>query len=213
MNNLDDADFKKKLLERFPKRYVKETTYAKGGITPEFINTIDDDRLSLYVWGAVGTGKTQLVIDMLANEILEAKIDTVGYDSYYFANKIKFYNATELMAILRGLFDKKSSSENSFSNIEDFMKYITQDGSYGFEYIVIDDLGSEKQSEWVQETFYLLINKLYENESPNLIITSNKSINEIAESLGDRIASRLVEMCQIVKLEGKDRRLKWMTYK
>ena len=179
MNNLDDSKFRDKLLERFPKRYIKETNYEDSKIKPGEIGGNN-----LYVWGPVGCGKTQLIIDELAVLILDEKIETSdGYDPYFYADKIKFYNATELMAILRGLFDKHNSKDKPYSDIESFLEYITRKGLYAFDYIVIDDLGAEKQSEWVQETFYLLINKLYENESPNLFITSNKSLQKITESL------------------------------
>lgn len=201
MNNLNDSKFKEKLLKIFPQRYIKETDYTNSKIKPGDIGA-----LSFYLWGPVGCGKTQLVVDELAEQILDEKIDD-EYDPYFYTEKIKFYNATELMALLRSLFDKNNSNKN-FSNIEDFLEYITRKGLYAFDYIILDDLGAEKQSEWVQETFYLLINKLYENESPSLIITSNKSLQEIAESLGDRVASRIAEMCEVIKLEGKDRRIK-----
>ena len=41
------------------------------------------------------------------------------------------------------------------------------------------------------------------------IITSNLLISDIAEKVGDRIASRIAEMCGggVIELKGKDRRL------
>jgi DNA replication protein DnaC len=39
-------------------------------------------------------------------------------------------------------------------------------------------------------------------------ISSNLSLKQLGERVGDRIVSRIVEMCEIIKIEGDDRRLK-----
>lgn len=71
--------------------------------------------------------------------------------------------------------------------------------------LVLDDLGAAKSSEWTEEINYRLINHRYENELPTLI-TSNVPPKQLAEKLGDRVASRLVEMAERVVLSGPDRR-------
>ena len=59
---------------------------------------------------------------------------------------------------------------------------------------------------WVGETFYSIINTRYERMLPTFF-SSNLSLPELAEKMGDRIASRIAEMCQIIKLSGKDLRI------
>jgi DNA replication protein DnaC len=71
--------------------------------------------------------------------------------------------------------------------------------------LVIDDLGAAKNSEWVEEVNYRLINQRYERMLPTLI-TSNVPQRELRETIGDRVASRLVEMAARVALKGEDRR-------
>ena len=73
--------------------------------------------------------------------------------------------------------------------------------------LFLDDIGAEKPSDWVMETFYLIINKRY-NEKLPIVFTSNLSIEQLAQTISDRIASRVVETCDIYELVGKDRRLK-----
>lgn len=72
--------------------------------------------------------------------------------------------------------------------------------------LVLDDLGAAKGSEWNEEINYRLINARYENEQPTLI-TSNVPPSQLASRLGERVASRLVEMAPRVVLKGADRRL------
>lgn len=71
--------------------------------------------------------------------------------------------------------------------------------------LVLDDLGAAKGSEWVEEVNYRLINYRYERQLPTLI-TSNVRPRDLAAALGDRVASRLVEMTQRAVLKGPDRR-------
>lgn len=71
--------------------------------------------------------------------------------------------------------------------------------------LVVDDLGAAKGSEWTEEVTYRLINWRYERMLPT-ILASNIPPAELKTALGDRIASRLAEMCQRVVLKGADRR-------
>ena len=72
--------------------------------------------------------------------------------------------------------------------------------------LLIDDLGADrKPTEFTEEVNFRLINHRYEHRMPTLI-TSNLLPKEIAERLGDRVTSRLIEMCERVVFAGPDRR-------
>ena len=72
---------------------------------------------------------------------------------------------------------------------------------------MLDDLGVDKTSEGSLQTLYTIIDRKYREEKQTLI-TSNLTLDEIAEEVGDRIASRIAGMCKVVEIKGKDRRLK-----
>lgn len=71
--------------------------------------------------------------------------------------------------------------------------------------LLLDDIGSERTSPWTEETALRLFNHRYESALP-IIVTGNGSWDDIAAYLGDRMASRLVEMCNLVEVRGQDRR-------
>lgn len=72
--------------------------------------------------------------------------------------------------------------------------------------LLVDDLGAErKPTEFTEEVNFRLINWRYENHLPTLF-TSNVSPAELNNRLGDRVTSRLAEMCQRVPMKGRDRR-------
>lgn len=68
-----------------------------------------------------------------------------------------------------------------------------------------DDLGAAKTSEWVEEVNMRLVNYRYDRGLPT-IFTSNVPPKELGAKIGERVASRLIEMCRTVVLKGDDRR-------
>ncbi len=94
------------------------------------------------------------------------------------------------------------------------------------EVLVLDELGAVRPSKWVWDTVSLILNTRY-NDNRTTIITTNFSDEPAAavarslsparaardETLGDRIGermrSRLHEMCRIVRMDGADFRQKF----
>lgn len=76
--------------------------------------------------------------------------------------------------------------------------------------LLVDDLGTEKISEFTEEATYRLLNERY-NECRPLIITTNLPARadgqvDLVDKLGERIVSRLAQIATIVPIEGTDRR-------
>ena len=167
-----------------PARYAS----AKYEDVPENIRQkfgkILQSRRGLYLHGGVGTGKTHIAY------ALKKKLDK------HTQLKADFWNTSELMQEIKEDFDR-----DAYSKTRVFDK-MTEEKMPFF----LDDIGSEKLTDWVLERFYLIINRKY-NEMVPIIFTSNYSIEELADRIGDRIASRIVEMCDIIKIDGPDRRL------
>ena len=73
---------------------------------------------------------------------------------------------------------------------------------------VIDDFGAEivtkgNEDLWLQGNVYDIINSRYVNNKPT-IFTSNYSLRELVENRGvaDKTVDRIMEMTEIIKLEG-----------
>lgn len=98
------------------------------------------------------------------------------------------------------------------------------------EVVLLDDLGAVKPSEWVWDTVSIILNTRY-NEKRTTLITSNfldgpsaaaegvTASRRVAreETLGDRIGermrSRLFEMCRLVVVNGRDYRQRFRSAK
>jgi DNA replication protein DnaC len=70
--------------------------------------------------------------------------------------------------------------------------------------LALDDLGQEKMTEFVISVLYEIIDGRYMNMPGGLIVTSNLTLNELSQKLGDdRIPSRLAQMCKVVSMAGE----------
>jgi DNA replication protein DnaC len=81
------------------------------------------------------------------------------------------------------------------------------------EMLLLDDLGAAKATEWTEEVNYRLVNYRYDRGLPMLITSNLPAVAadgrpSLKASLGERVMSRLTEMCQYVILRGPDRRLR-----
>ncbi|HET9592117.1 MAG TPA: hypothetical protein VFP17_04305, partial [Solirubrobacterales bacterium] len=91
---------------------------------------------------------------------------------------------------------------------EAFFKRLTS-----VDLLYIDDLGSERHTDWVVEQLYAVINERYENQRP-MLVTSNAEGDIVAagqkqleDQVGRRTISRLVEICgDPLPLLGSDHR-------
>lgn len=147
------------------------------------------DGQGLILIGDYGTGKTHLAVAIL-HQLLQKGISGL------------FATVPELLEEIRKSFN--GDKGNTKSDLLDSIK--------NAEFIILDDLGAEKASDWVREQLFMIINARYEDMLP-IIITSNLMIDadgkgELEDKVGARTVSRIIEMCNGVLFNGEDYRKK-----
>lgn len=169
-----------------PKRYQgAKFEDVPVAIREKFVQ-LKSTRKGLFIHGAVGVGKTHTAFALKKQ-----------WDSENPYRLSIFWNTGELLQSTRSDMDRQNYDKARA------METLLDTESL----IFLDDLGAESPSGWVLEQMYTLINKRYMDMKP-MIITSNLSLEQIGQALGDRIASRLAEMCDVIELTGEDKRLK-----
>lgn len=141
-------------------------------------------RRPMFITGPAGTGKTHLAVAYLREEIIAQG-----------AEQCKFLEAVELFLELRDSFRRDSPEDE-----ERIIKTYTSK-----PFLVIDDLGAEKVSDYVRQSLYFVINRRYGEELPT-VVTSNLTLDQIAEVYGERLSSRIAGMGPELVLKGRDRR-------
>lgn len=142
----------------------------------------------LLFHGRHGVGKTHLAV-----AILKDAIRLKGARGY-------FYETRELLKLVRDTYAGGEATE-----MEVLRPVLDAD------LLVLDDLGAEKTSEWVQETLGLVVNTRYAERRPtifttNLADTGSDDVNSLVVRIGARTRSRLFEMCEWVEMDGYDTR-------
>lgn len=76
--------------------------------------------------------------------------------------------------------------------------------------LLLDDLGASKPSAWVLDTVAHIINTRYHDKRVTLITTnyldspSSPGDDKLTDRIGERMRSRLYEMCRVVPVEAED---------
>ena len=133
----------------------------------------------LLLYGTVGTGKTYFAA-CIANALIDE-----GYN-------VLMTNFARLTNAIQGTFEGKN-------------EYI--DSLQRYTLLIIDDLGAERKSEYMQETVFNIIDARYRSGLP-FIITTNLSGEEIKkpQDVGySRIYDRILERCFPVAVMGESR--------
>jgi DNA replication protein DnaC len=145
----------------------------------------------LFLEGQPGVGKTHLAV-----AVLKQVVQTTGARGL-------FYDTRDLLRIIRSTYNASTHT----TELEVLRPVMTAD------LLVLDDLGAEKTSEWVEETMNLIVNTRYNERRPTMFTSNYKDIPDDTDPdalifrIGYRMRSRLHEMCDFVVLDGADYRM------
>jgi DNA replication protein DnaC len=154
-----------------------------------FVRAIDENlEMGRGLWfdGPVGTGKTSLAI-LLAKAAKDA------------GRSYAVYPVPRLLAEIKRTFDRDASD----SYMGFFRRLCTVD------VLVLDDLGAEKQTEWVLEQLYSIVNERWQDRR-SIVVTTNipdadpeapaRLLQASARELRDASASGRVDLDELHRL-------------
>jgi DNA replication protein DnaC len=143
----------------------------------------------LLLVGPCGSGKTHLAVAAI-NELIEANKP----------GRLLFSNFQDLIQEIQASFDTEAAASKS-----EIMQPLLET-----DLLVLDELGSQKPTTFVQDILYYVINSRY-NEQRTTIFTTNYPDTPadareegLTQRIGTRLRSRLYEMAQIVSFAGAD---------
>lgn len=153
-------------------------------VVQRFVGRIEDNVAhgrGVWIMGDVGTGKT-----MLAMLVSKAALDA--------GLTVAIYSLPRLLNLIREAIEQ-------VEGVVGFLDRLAE-----VDLLHLDDVGAENRTDWALEQLYSIVNMRYE-EQRSIVVTTNLQPDELAEQIGARTVSRLVEMCgDPLPLFGEDRR-------
>ncbi|MFZ3173219.1 MAG: ATP-binding protein [Carboxydocellales bacterium] len=147
----------------------------------EALDNVHGDGL-LYT-GPVGCGKTFLA-SCIANALLEG------------GREVLFIVVPDLLDEIKATYDQSRTGG-------DITEHHLMEAARNVEILILDDLGAHNYTEWARNRLYSIINYRLNHHKPT-VVTTNLSLGELDDYLGERTTSRLVQMCQIRRLAVSD---------
>ena len=145
----------------------------------------------LLLVGSIGTGKTHLAVGALKAVVADRGAQGL------------FCDYRELLRMIQNSYNPQVST----TELEILNPVMNA------EVLVLDDLGAIRPTEWVWDTVSVVLNSRYNNNRTTIITTNYPALapgagSQREETLGDRIGermrSRLIEMCNQVEMAGED---------
>jgi DNA replication protein DnaC len=185
---------------RIPRRYHRCDFENFDGISPshrsakqkieKYAREYPAMESGLLLMGPPGVGKTHLMVALIRHLIHQKGVACLFYDFQDLLREIQnSYNPdskTSELGILQPLF--------------------------AAEVLALDDLGARKPTIWVEETLTHIISTRY-NDMKTTLFTTNyldsplrNDDSTLTDRIGERVRSRLHEMCRVVEISGKDYR-------
>ena len=162
---------------------------------------VDTAGKGLLFVGTSGLGKTHLAVGVLQRLVRERGVRGL------------FCDYRELLKNIQNSYNPQVNTTEL-----ELLKPV-----FGAEVLVLDDLGAQKPNEWVWDTVALILNTRYNDKLTTIITTNYADQNAgagltadkegvrparyedtLGDRIGDRMRSRLAEMCIRVDMRGAD---------
>ena len=170
--------------------YPNELLLRAVSRSREFAASFPVVQKGLLFIGPPGIGKTHLAVAVLREVIMQKSVRGLYYDT------------RSLLSTIRSTFNPVTR----FSEANVLKRVMAA------EVLVLDDLGSERPTDWVEETMNLIVNTRYNERRPTIFTTNYEDIpdsddlDSLLVRVGFRMHSRLREMCEFLEYLGPDYR-------
>lgn len=165
----------------------RENAQKIYSLASSFVQKFNSDKISqgLIIEGPIGSGKSYL-LGCIANALIDRGIH------------FRYIVYSDLLQKIRSSYNQNSPEADE----KQILSMVQQ-----IPVLLIDDLGTEKATEFASSTLYQIIDHRYREEKP-IILSTNYSVKNLKNRfpvMGERIFQRLLEMNKYLELAGNVR--------
>jgi DNA replication protein DnaC len=172
----------------------KALAYCRGY---PFLGAVNEG-MGLLFTGDNGVGKTHLAVGVLRE--LTTKKGARG----------QFWDFHELIREIKNSYNPEMNTTEL-----EVLEPVVETGI-----LVLDDLGAWRMTDWMNDTLFYILNERYKAKRSTIITTNHQDVDKekvlaadpmtrkefLVERIGQRLRSRLMEMCAVVTMKGPDHR-------
>jgi DNA replication protein DnaC len=183
------CELKNYIPQGFPNSEEMESQRGALFMCKQFVKEYPNLDQGLLILGPVGIGKTHLAVAMI-KELIRTKLVPC-----------LFYDFRDLLKEIQDSYNPISQRTESL-----ILKPVHET-----DVLVLDELGAAKPTSWAQDTMTQIINTRYNQKrvtvfTTNYLDRSAAAEETLAERVGERLRSRLYEMCKEIPILGTDYR-------
>ena len=139
----------------------------------------------LLFHGETGSGKTSMAMAVAKEALRERK-------------SVAIFDGPELLSRIASTYDDAVA--------ESYLKVIERLATV--DLLILEDLAVAKQNEWRLEQLYTVVNRRYEDQRAMLVTADVASPAQLADHVGRRTASRIIEACEVLPFHDGDHRIR-----
>lgn len=178
-NSLMDKKFRKETFSNWDDKVGDKGMKNMGIKYCKNFNEVKKQGLGFLLTGTPGNGKTYLS-NCIANELLSKGFPVI---------------CVSINSLLERI--RKTYNDYGREGEDEILR-----GLSNADLLIIDDLGTEQKTEWSCSKIYNIIDNRYRNGLP-LIVSTNKTIENLKEQYHERTIDRLLEICTLVENKNK----------
>lgn len=181
-NSLMEESFFSKTFENWDREKGDKKLLNLGKKYVDGFLNVKKEGLGMLITGGVGNGKSYFSFS-IANELLKKGVPVVCIS-------------------INGLLERIRETYNTMGKEGEWQVIGILKNA---ELLVIDDLGTEQNTEWSASKVFTIIDNRYRNKLPT-IITTNLGIDLLNDRYGERTVDRIIEMCTVIEHKGESLR-------
>jgi len=148
--------------------------------------------MGLMLTGNVGAGKTHVAVGLVKLAC------GLGIEA-------RFLTMAELLGAIKATYDRERAAAHRRGGTGRASEADLLGELAGLPLLALDDLGAENPTPWARDRLYTLVNRRYLGQRLT-VVTTNLSLEALADRLGERTLSRLWGASLVVNFRGADYR-------